>query len=435
VERLLVILLAAAVGLVFYYWCFRMVRRKSVQEYILSHQQILHPNAICYWRAAMAIIAYFLYFFTPLQTPAIIIFSLAAVLDGVDGLVARNCNLVSTWGEWLDPMCDKLTYLPPLIGFAYAGILSSRLVWMLVALELVGQFLVRHVLKLIHSSGAANNFGKIKAIICFALVIYCTLLDKNPNVINIGDEILIACIILASASIVFKFVPNRLYADILSTLNFFCGIASLVFTYRGHLAQAIVVIIAGQLFDLFDGRMAEKHGGTKYGPYLDDIADFVSFGLAPAYIITRAGGTLSWLFGLIFIGGVAFRLVRFVAVDKKRDDLPEGIFNGLPSPAGAMIVLGASLVVPPNLLSVIAMISVGLMGSHIRFTHFGRVMLKQIPKPVFFMLSALITVILVFILKTKNVEMFGYLLSGAVLLYIITGRKMFPAVPRPPKEK
>ena len=422
-ERLAVIIFAAVISLLFYYWCFRMVRRKSVQEYILSHQQILHPNAICYWRAAMAVVAYFLYFFTQFQIPAIIIFSLAAVLDGVDGLVARNCNLVSTWGEWLDPMCDKLTYLPPLIGFAHAGILSFRLVWMLVALELAGQFLVRHVLKLIHSSGAANNFGKIKAIICFTLVVYCSLLDKNPNVINIGDEILIACIILASASIVFKFVPNRLYADILSTLNFICGIASLVFTYRGHLAQAIVVIIAGQLFDLFDGRMAEKHGGTKYGPYLDDIADFVSFGLAPAYIITRAGGRLSWLFGLIFIGGVAFRLVRFVAVDKQRQDLPEGIFNGLPSPAGAMIVLGASLVAPPNLLSMIAMISVGLMVSHVRFTHFGRVMLKQMPKPVFFMLSALITVILVFILKTKNVEMFGYLLSGSVLLYIITGWK------------
>ncbi len=434
-ERLLVIILAAAIGLVFYYWCFRMVRRKSVQEYILAHQQILHPNAICYWRAAMAIIAYVLYFFIGLQSAAIIIFSLAAVLDGVDGLVARNCNLVSTWGEWLDPMCDKLTYLPPLLGFAHTGILSSKLVWMLVALELAGQFLVRHILKLIQSSGAANNFGKIKAIICFALVVFCTLLDKNPNVINIGDEILIACIILATASIVFKFVPNRLYADILSTLNFFCGIASLVFTFRGHLAQAIMVIIAGQLFDLFDGRMAEKHGGTKYGPYLDDIADFVSFGLAPAYIITRAGGTLSWLFGLIFIGGVAFRLVRFVAVDKNREDLPDGIFNGLPSPAGAMIVLGASLVAPPNLLSVIAMISVGLMISHIRFTHFGRVMLKQMPKPVFFMASALVTVILVFILKTKNVEMFGYLLSGAVLLYIITGRKTSAAARLPPRKE
>ncbi|RUM37334.1 MAG: phosphatidylserine synthase [Desulfobulbus sp.] len=367
-----------------------------------------------------------------MQSIAIIIFSLSAVLDGVDGLVARQCNLISKWGEWLDPLCDKLTYLPPLLGFAHVGILSSRLVWMLITVELAGQFLVRHILKLINSSGAANNFGKIKAIICFALVVFCTLLDKNPDVLNLADEILIACIILATASIVFKFVPHRLYADILSTLNFCCGITSLYLTYRHHLAWAIMVIIVGQLFDLFDGRMAEKHGGTRFGPYLDDIADFVSFGLAPAYIIYKSGGVLSWLFGCIFIGGVAFRLIRFVTIDKKKDDLPEGIFNGLPSPAGAMIVLGASLVAPANLLSAIAMISVGLMVSHVRFTHFGRVMLKQMPKPVFFMLSAMITVCIAFILKTKNVEMFGYLLSGAVLLYIITGRKKQDASqPRP----
>jgi CDP-diacylglycerol--serine O-phosphatidyltransferase len=422
-ERLLVIFLGAAVALGFYYWCFRMVRKESVQQYILSHQRILHPNAICYWRAAMAMLAYVLYFILGMQTLAIIIFSISAVLDGVDGLVARQCNLISKWGEWLDPMCDKLTYLPPLIGFAYTGILTPRLVWMLVGVELAGQFLVRHVLKLIKSSGAANNFGKIKAIICFALVVFCTLLDTNPNVLDLGDEILIACIILASASIVFKFVPHRLYADILSTLNFFCGITSLYLTYQKHLAWAIMVIIVGQLFDLFDGRMAEKHGGTKFGPYLDDIADFVSFGLAPAYIIYKSGGAFSWLFGLIFLGGVAFRLIRFVAVDKKRDDLPEGIFNGLPSPAGAMIVLGAALVVPANVLAAIAMMSVALMVSHVRFTHFGRVMLKQIPKPVFFMVSAMITVCIAFILKTKNVEMFGYLLSGAVLLYMITGRQ------------
>ena len=77
--------------------------------------------------------------------------------------------------------------------------------------------------------------------------------------------------------------------------------------------------------------MAEKHGGTVYGPYLDDIADFVSFGLSPAYIIFQSGGSLAWIFGLIFFSGVAYRLIRFVTVDKKRSDLPEGIFNGLPS--------------------------------------------------------------------------------------------------------
>ncbi len=422
-ERLFVILIAAVIGIVFYYFCFRLVQKQNVRDYILAHQVLLHPNSICYWRATMALLAYILYFFVGWQTPAIIIFSIAAVLDGVDGLVARQCNLVSKWGEWLDPMCDKLTYLPPLIGFASIGILSPRLVWILVGVELAGQFLVRHVLNLLKFSGAANNFGKIKAIICFSLVVFCTLLDKNPGVIDMGDEVLSACILLASASIVFKFVPHRLYADILSTLNFFCGITSLYLTYHHHLAWAIMVIIGGQLFDLFDGRMAEKHGGTKYGPYLDDIADFVSFGMAPAYIIQRAGGTLSWLFGLLFIAGVAFRLIRFVAVDKKRTDLPDGIFNGLPSPAGALIVLGSSLIAPPNILSVIAMVSVGLMVSHVQFTHFGRVMLKQIPRPVFFLASSMITVIITFVLKTRSVKMFGYLLLGSVLIYIVTGRK------------
>jgi CDP-diacylglycerol--serine O-phosphatidyltransferase len=169
--------------------------------------------------------------------------------------------------------------------------------------------------------------------------------------------------------------------------------------------------------------MAEKHGGTVYGPYLDDIADFVSFGLSPAYIIFQSGGSLAWIFGLIFFSGVAYRLIRFVTVDKKRNDLPEGIFNGLPSPAGALIVLGAALVFQPNLLWLIATLSVVLMVSHIRFAHFGRVILKEIPKPLFILLSAMIIVTIAFILKTKSVHMFGYLILCSVFVYLIAGRK------------
>ena len=398
-----------------------------MQDYIHAHQWLLHPNAICYWRAAMALIGFCLYFFLGYQAAGILIFTFAAILDGVDGVVARNCDLISEWGEWLDPMCDKVTYLPPLIGFAYTGIISAKLVWFLVVIELLGQLLARHILALIKFSGAANNFGKIKAIICFALVIFCALLEKNPGVIDMGDEILMACIILSSASVVFKFIPNRLYADILSTLNFICGIASLVLTHNGRFAWAISIIIVGQLFDLFDGRMAEKHGGTKYGPYLDDIADFVSFGLAPAYVIMKSGGSVAWLFGLAFLIGVAYRLIRFVTVDKKRTDLPSGIFNGLPSPAGALIVLGASLVVHPVLLWAVATLSVGLMVSHIRFAHFGQVILKQIPKPLFFLISATITVTIAFVLKTKNVEMFGYFILCSVFIYMIVGRKFIPS--------
>ena len=422
-ERLLVISLAATIGTSFYFWFSRMVKGQPMRDYIRANLWLLHPNAICYWRASMAVAAFFLYFTTDFQSIAILIFTFAAILDGVDGVVARECNLGTKWGEWLDPMCDKLTYLPPLIGFAYIGILSIQLVWILVAVELFGQFFARHILNLLKTSGAANNFGKIKAIICFALVIFCALLDANPEVIDLGNEILIACIILSSASVVFKFIPNRLYADILSTLNFGCGVTSLVLTHHGYFAWAIIVIIMGQLFDLFDGRMAEKHGGTKYGPYLDDIADFVSFGLAPAYVIIKSDGMFAYPFAFIFFSGVAFRLIRFIAVDKKRSDLPEGIFNGLPSPAGALIVLGAALAVKPDLLWLFALVSVGLMVSHVRFAHFGRIILKEIPKPLFFIICSAITVTLTFVLKTKNAEIFGYLILASVSLYMIIGRK------------
>jgi CDP-diacylglycerol--serine O-phosphatidyltransferase len=370
----------------------------------------------------MAMAGFFLYFATDYQSAAIIIFTFAAILDGVDGLVARGCNLVSRLGEWLDPLCDKLTYLPPLLGFAYAGIISVKLMWILVGIEIFGQFAARRLLTLMKTSGAANNFGKIKAIICFALMIFCALVDANPHIIHMGNQILLACIILSGASIVFKFIPNRLYADILSLLNFFCGLASLVLTYHGLFGRAVIIIIMGQLFDLFDGRMAEKHGGTKYGPYLDDIADFVSFGIAPAYMLLKIGHSWAWVFALIYITGVAFRLIRFLFVDKKRTDLPPGVFNGLPCPAGALLLLGAILLLPAPYVWPMVLLTTGLMVSTLRFAHLGRLILKQVPKPVFYTISAGIIVIIAFVLKTRNGELFGGVILGSVLIYMVIGR-------------
>ena len=422
-ERILVILTSSALGTLFFFWFSHSLKKKaSVRQFVESQLWLMHPNAICYWRTALAFLGFFLYFFSPYQSLSIFIFTFAAILDGVDGVVARGCNLVSQLGEWLDPMCDKLTYLPTMIGFAYIGILSPKLVWTLVVIEFVGQFFARKMLSLLKVSGAANNFGKIKAIICFALVILCALMDENPGMLNIGNDVLLACIVLSTASMVFKFIPNRLYADILSILNFMCGVCSLILTYHHCYAWAICVIIMGQLFDLFDGRMAMKHGGTKYGPLLDDIADFVSFGLAPAYMVVIRGGEFGLFFAMIYVVGVAYRLVRFVTKDKGRTDLPAGIFNGFPSPAGAIIVLGASLVAGPMLLWLFTAISTALMVSHIRFAHFGRVILKQIPKPIFFLISAATIVVLAYILKTKNVQMFGYLLLASAVFYLAAGR-------------
>ena len=108
-ERFLVIIASAAIGTGFYYWMSQMVKKQSMRDYIFDHQWLLHPNAICYWRTAMALIGYIFYFHMGYQSVAILIFTVAAILDGVDGVVARSCDLVTRWGEWLDPFCDKLT--------------------------------------------------------------------------------------------------------------------------------------------------------------------------------------------------------------------------------------------------------------------------------------------------------------------------------------
>ena len=109
-----------------------------MQDYICLHQWLLHPNAICYWRAALALFGFILYFWYGYQSSAIFIFTFAAILDGVDGVVARSCNMATKFGEWLDPMCDKLTYLPPLSALPMRGVMSTELVWILVAVELCG---------------------------------------------------------------------------------------------------------------------------------------------------------------------------------------------------------------------------------------------------------------------------------------------------------
>ncbi|MCG6931550.1 MAG: CDP-alcohol phosphatidyltransferase family protein [Desulfofustis sp.] len=426
-ERILVIAFSVLFGLGFFVWFSQAINRPPLQNFVHRHLWLLHPNAVCCWRAAMAVAALFLYFFAGFENIAIPLFTFAAMLDGIDGTIARNCELGSKLGEWLDPLCDKLTYLPPLIFFAYAGIISITEIWILVGIELFGQFFARRVLNLMKISGAANNFGKIKAIICFGLVIFCALLDEIhdiPKLYNFGDEVVAACIILASASIIFKFIPNWLYADILSTLNFCCGIISLVLAYNYFFAWAICVIIVGQLLDLFDGRMADKHGGTRYGPLMDDVADFVSFGMAPAYMVFLSGGDYAWLFALIYLGTVGFRLIRFVLVDKKRTDLPAGVFNGLPSPAGAMVVLGGTLVAEPPLLWVIAMVSAGLMASHLRFAHFGRLIIKRIPRPIFFVMCSIQVIVLAFVFKTQNVRLFGIIILVSMLLYMVIGRRM-----------
>ncbi|MBN2123122.1 MAG: CDP-alcohol phosphatidyltransferase family protein [Deltaproteobacteria bacterium] len=407
------------------YLSFVFVLKRDSGRAVFAANRYLHPNAICIWRVLIGVIGMFLYFVLKQDFWGILLFTFSAVLDGVDGLVARECDLITSYGEELDPLCDKITYLPPMVFFAYQGLLDIAAVWVLVGIEICGQFLVRHLIKRFTAfSVQANNFGKIKAVLCFALIIYCAIPDDTTQLPDFTAQILHLCIILSIASSLFKIIPNRFYADILSILNLLCGVAGIILVFQGRFVFTALAILAGQIFDLFDGRMALKHGGTRAGPWLDDIADLVSFGICPGFLILKQGnlGPAPLFFGLLYACAVGFRLWRFLAKDKYDKTLPPGTFNGLPSPAGAMVTLGACLFWNTLWISwaVISLTSF-LLVSHIRFVHFGRVILQRIPRSVMVLFGFMVVLLIAYLIKIKDPETLGGLLLVSFLLYLLMG--------------
>ncbi len=198
---------------------WRMLKLSAVQMFVIESCEKLscrifgknvifspfYPNNITYARGALAFIAMTKCLDGELRV-AVACFIVSAFGDALDGMVARACGLGTKWGKFIDPLFDKITYLPLLVAFAMKGWLAVCLVEIFFTLEFIGQFFVRWILSKLGLSMAANNFGKFKANIAFFLVIYMFILQENSGILNRGDMILTGGIIFAVLSIVFKVV-------------------------------------------------------------------------------------------------------------------------------------------------------------------------------------------------------------------------------------
>src|SRR6188508_84525 len=87
------------------------------------------------------------------------------------------------------------------------------------------------------------------------------------------------------------FLPNLLTAG-----NLFCGFVALTKIVEadissGNFAQikvALGFILLACIFDLFDGRVARMGGvESPFGREFDSLADLVSFGVAPAFLVYK----------------------------------------------------------------------------------------------------------------------------------------------------
>jgi len=101
---------------------------------------------------------------------AVVLFFLAAVSDAVDGYLARYFKQTSVFGQFADPIADKLLISGALIALVQLGELTAAAVMVIIARE----FLVTGLRIIAIAEGqviAASLLGKAKTISHVALVL------------------------------------------------------------------------------------------------------------------------------------------------------------------------------------------------------------------------------------------------------------------------
>jgi CDP-diacylglycerol--serine O-phosphatidyltransferase len=130
-------------------------------------------------------------------------------------------------------------------------------------------------------------------------------------------------------------------------------------------ATAIMLLLIGAACDLLDGPLARRLGGSVMGAHLDNLADAISFGLAPAFLVVAwgshsAANPAERLFAIgaatLCMLAVVLRLARFAAVPGEC-----GVFCGLPCPMGALTVVSIVLLDPPVIPAALAIAGVAAM--------------------------------------------------------------------------
>jgi CDP-diacylglycerol--serine O-phosphatidyltransferase len=152
------------------------------------------------------------------------------------------------------------------------------------------------------------------------------------------------------------FLPNLMTAG-----NLFCGFLALTKiveavpgsdNFNSAIHHALFLILLACIFDLLDGRVARMGGNeSPFGREFDSLADIVSFGAAPAFLVHRivlAGvfeghPQLGWFIASVYLICGAFRLARFNCLAAMNSSASSKEFLGFPIPAAAGLVASLTL--------------------------------------------------------------------------------------------
>ncbi|MGV3773356.1 MAG: CDP-diacylglycerol--serine O-phosphatidyltransferase [Verrucomicrobiales bacterium] len=150
------------------------------------------------------------------------------------------------------------------------------------------------------------------------------------------------------------FLPNLMTAG-----NLFCGFVALTkiveasgANFNATIRTALFFILLACIFDLLDGRLARMGGSeSPFGREFDSLADLISFGAAPAFLVHRIvlrdvfsnHPEIGWFIASVYLLCGAFRLARFNCLATMAGGGGSKDFLGFPIPAAAGLVASLTL--------------------------------------------------------------------------------------------
>ncbi len=307
---------------------------------------------------------------------ALVVITIVIVFDIVDGALARETGQVTSHGKVLDPLVDKFITYSTLILFWSAIDKAGFLI--LFVLDITSTLLRGSQVQ------GANQFGKNKALaqniskFFFATAV----LTATPWLNHAGNFLIWLAVVLAAFSVGIRVLPEKMQdsirvaiPQILTLGNLAAGTGAVWCALNNRIGTGVLLIFIAMACDLLDGAVARKLGvSSNFGKYFDTLADLVSFGAGPAFLVAAVNdfSPLSVGLGAVYFVATCMRLVDY---GRTGDRTPAGFFRGFPSPAGAWLVVSSVLLGEPAISLLVLVIAAGLMCLFkIHWIHFGRVL-------------------------------------------------------------
>jgi CDP-diacylglycerol--serine O-phosphatidyltransferase len=120
--------------------------------------------------------------------------------------------------------------------------------------------------------------------------------------------------------------------------NMFCGYYSVIFAFNGKISLAAWMIFAGAFLDAMDGKIARfTKSSSKFGVEYDSLADVITFGFAPSFLIYSVYATKLGVVGILLsFLPLLFGSIRLARFNIQFKGFDKDYFTGLPIPIAAL---------------------------------------------------------------------------------------------------